>query len=261
MTAKTLIIVGIVIACLVLFVFGKETMSYFLGARQYANTAIKESIPPEFEIARLKSMLNRLDTVIEKRRSALVEMQLQAEALEKEVENRKARLSNDKALLQRVAQMLAEKHESYVIGGITYSFAEVDADALIKAERFKQDKYLLIIRKKTLVQFGTAINDARKLISDAEVEKQKLANSVEYLAVRAKHFKTISQIDAGKELQSGQALGQSYTALQKAIGELEHKLEKGERLFDIIKTGTIGIDYVKNAPQKSGLDALREALQ
>jgi len=56
-------------------------------------------------------------------------------------------------------------------------------------------------------------------------------------------------------------LGQSYTDLQKAIGELEHKLEKGERMFDMKKAGTTGIDYAKKVPQKSGLDALREALQ
>lgn len=260
MTAKTWIIVGIVIACLVVFIFGKETISYFGGARHYANAAVKDNIPPEFEIARLKSMLNRLDSVIEKRRSALVDMQLQAETLEKEIVNRKAKLAAEKAVLQRVAQMLAEKQDSYVIGGITYSFAEVDADAVIKAERFKQDQEMLAIREKTLVQFVPAINESRKMISNAEIERQQLGNAVDQLALRAAQFQTMSRIETGKDA-SGESLGKAYNDIQKAIGELEHRMEKGERILAMKKAGHDGINYADHSKKRTGLEALQEVLQ
>ena len=260
MTAKTWIIVGIVIVCLVIFIFGKETMSYFHGARQYANTSIKDSIPPEFEIARLKSMLTRLDSIIERRREALVEMQIQAENLEKEVKHRKTRLIEDRSLLARVADILAKKRDTYVIGDLSYSYAEIDADAVIKASRFKQDKDMLTIREETLAEFPVAINEARKTISDGEIERQRLANDVEQLALRAERYKTISQLDAGKDA-AGRTLGKSYADIQKSIAELGLRLEKGERILTNKRAVMPGINYAVISNKKSGLDALREALQ
>ena len=184
---------------IILFVFGKETIAYFQGAQQYTNTYIKQRIPTDIEIARLKSMLAGLDAVIDRRREALVEVQIQAENMEKEVERRKARIGEDKILLAKVADMLAEKREAYDIGGIRYTYAEVDADAVIKAERFKQDKDMLTIREETLAEFPVAINEARKMISDGEIERQRLANNVKQLALRAERYKTVSQLDASQD--------------------------------------------------------------
>jgi len=205
-------------------------------------------------------MLGRLDAVIEKRRSDMVDMQLQSEALEKEVENRKARLAADKALLQRVAQMLAGKKEIYTIGGITYSFAEVDADAVIKAERFKQDQEMLVIRENTLARFIPAINESRGMISNAEIERQQLANAVDQLALRAAQSQTMTSLETGKDA-SGESLGKAYNDIQKAIAELEHRLEKGERFLAMKKAGHDGINYAGTATKRSGLEALQEVLQ
>lgn len=261
MTTKTWLIVGIIIVSLVIFVFGKEAISYLSGSREYTREAVKDRIPPEFEISRLKSMLGKLDGGIEKRREALVEMQLQGESLEKEIGQRRKRLDEDDAILRKVAGMLEKKQDTYEIGGIAYSYAEVDTDAVIKAERFRQDKELLAAREKTLVQFTVAISDNRKILSDAEVERQRLANAVEQLEIRTTQLKTMNQIETGKERGKDQSLGKAYVSIQKAITELEHRLEKGERLFDIKKTGVQGIDYAKNTVRKSGMEAITEVLR
>ncbi|MFC1460982.1 hypothetical protein ACFLQR_00525 [Verrucomicrobiota bacterium] len=264
MNTRTFIIVGIVILCLAVFVFGKEAISYLSGAREYTRAAVKERIPPELEISRLNSMLSRLNKVIDKRKGALVDMQMQAESLEKEIKTRSKRLKEDDALLRKVAKMLAKGQEcknSYVIGGIAYSYAEVDADAKIKAERFRQDRELLAAREETLGHFSEAINDARKVLSDAEVERQGLANQVEGLGIRAERLKTQSQIEAGKDYTGGESLGKAYSSIQRGIADLERRLTKGERLFEIRKTGVAGIDYAQNTVQKSGLEALKEVLQ
>ena len=87
---------------LALFVFilgWSDARTYMSGARAYTKDAIKERIPTELEISRLRAMLTELDGAIEKRRSALVDLELEGEALEREIGRRRDRLTQDEALL------------------------------------------------------------------------------------------------------------------------------------------------------------------
>lgn len=261
MKLKTWIAVGVVVVCLALFVFGRETFSYFAGAREYTQAAVKNSVPAEFEISRLKAMLSKLDRTIAQRQEALVDMQLQAEGLEKEIRKRQANLVKDRKALEKAADLLEKKQDSYAIGSHAYTYAEVDTDARIKANRFRQDRELLAAREDTLAHFTGTINDSRKVLSDAQVERQRLANDVESLEIRATRLSARAQIEPGKEHGKDQSLGKAYVSIQKGIAELERRLEKGERLFEIKKSGVEGINYAKNTVKKSGLEAIAEVLQ
>jgi len=209
-------------------------------------------------------MLGRLDHVIEKRRAAMVDMQMQAESLEKEIADRRRRLKQDKTILRKVAGMLEGNQDcknSYVISGIRYSYRELDQDAVLKSRLFRQEKELLLARQETLAQFEEAINTARQVLSDAEIERARLADAVQNLGIRAESLKTATNLETGKQYASNQSLGKGYNDIHQAISDLGRRLEKGERLFDMKKVGTTGIDYAKNVRQQSGLDALREVLK
>jgi len=261
MRLKTWLVIAAVAVCLGLFVFGRETCSYLAGTREYTKNAVKETMPPQFEVSRLKTMLSKLDCVIEKRRGGLVDMQLQAEALEKEIGNRRGDLVADRVALEKAAALLEDKQETYTIGGVKYAYAEVDADARVKAERFRQDMDMLAARENTLVQFVQAINDTRGVLSNAEVERQRLGNEIERLEIRAASLKTNSQVATERQAGKDTSLGTAYENIQKAVTELEHRLAKGERMIEFKRTGSTGINYAKNDVQQSGLEAIREVLQ
>ena len=261
MRTKTWLCVSGVVVCLAIFVFGRETLSYLAGARECTGAVVKDMIPVEIEISRLKRMLTGLDGTVAKRRQALVEMQMQNESLEREIAGRCGTLASDRTALEKAKAMLEGGQESYVIGHFTYSHAEVNADARIKAERFRQDNELLAARQRTLAQSAAAINDSRKILSDAEVERQRLANSVQELEIRSGRLATMRQIDSRKKHGADSTLGKAYARVEESIADLERRLTKGERLFEIRKTGVDGINYARNDVHPSGLDALREVLQ
>ena len=261
MRLKTWLIVGGIALCLGLFVFGRETFSYLAGARQYTRDAVKNRIPTEIEVARLKSLLTGLDRAIDGRREALVDMQLQAEALEQEIAKRQQDLAADRAALEKAAALLEDRKETYMIGDYSYTYAEVDADARIKAERFQHDTDMLATRQDTLARSSATIIDTRAVLSNAEVERQKLADDIERLEIRAASLKTTGQIAADRQAGTGSSLGSAYEQIQTAVSELERRLTKGERLIDAKRTGSVGIEYAKRKNQQSGLAAIREALQ
>jgi hypothetical protein len=190
-----------------------------------------------------------------------VDTQLQSEALEKELKDRRGRLAKDRLALEKAANLLQEKQEHYAIAGHTYTYAEVDADARIKSGRYEQDRELIAARESTLQECRAAATDAQKILSDAEVERQQLANAIELLDVRASRLSTKTQIETGKEHGKNQSLGKAYMDIQKGIAELEHRLEKGERLFAMRASGAEGIDYAQNEVSRSGLEAITEALK
>ena len=261
MKPKSMFIVALVVLGLAVFLFGKEAFSYLSGARRYARDTVKKRIPPELEISRLEAMLDRLDCVIGERRKALVDMQIRAAQLEEELSQRRERIEADKVVLSKAVALLENRQDSYVIGGVTYSHAEVDADARIKAQRFRQDKVLLVARQRTLELLSVAVTDAKKTVSDAEVERQQLANSVQLLTVRLESLTTASQVATDRAHDNGQSLGNAYRRIQQGIADLAHRLDTNERLLAMRKTGTAGIDYPDGSTRQSGLEALREVLQ
>ena len=137
----------------------------------------------------------------------------------------------------------------------------MDSDARIKAERFRQDTELLAARESTLEQLNVMVGDVRKTVSDAEVERQRLADAVQGLEIRADSLTTVQRIDADREHASGASLGKAYKGIENAISDLDRRLTKSERLHEIRKAGTDGITYARNNAQQSGLIALREVLR
>ena len=261
MKPKTMLIATIVVLGLAVFLFGRETLSYLSGARRYARDTVKERIPAELEITRMESMLSRLDGIIDERRRALVDMQIQAATLERENSQRQQRLQEDKTVLTKAVALLENRQDSYVIGGLTYSHAEVDTDARIKAQRFRQDKALLAARQQTLERLSVAVTEVRKTVSDAEIERQQLANSLQVLTIRLESLETASQVATDRTHDNGQSVGSAYRRIQQGIVDLAHRLDRNERLLAMRKTGTAGIDYADGSTQQSGLEALKEVLR
>jgi len=115
MTTKTLTIIAAAVLGLAVLAFGKEAISYLSGALAHTWNTMKDTIPHDLEIPRLKSMLGKLDAAIERRRAALIDMQLQSERLEGEIKSLCQRLAADRAALEKAADLLEEEQDSYVI--------------------------------------------------------------------------------------------------------------------------------------------------
>ena len=261
MRLKTWLIAVAVAVSVGLLVFGREAVSYVAGARDFARDAVKDRMPTEMEVARLKSMLRKVGRTIDSRREALVEMQLEAEASAKEIDGRRHDLSADRTALEKAAALLRDRQGTYAIGGLSYTYEEVDTDARIKAARFRQDRDLLATRQDTLTRFTEAINDSRNVLSNAEVERQKLADEIERLEIRAVGLKTITEIASGPDTGPDTWSGAAFEDIEHAVGDLGRRLTKGERLTEAQRTGSIGVDYARKERQRSGLEAIQEALQ
>jgi len=261
MRLKTWLIVGGGVLCLGLLMFGQDAWSYVASARHFTRTVIKDRIPEEVEIARLRTMLSGLDKTIDRRRRTLVDMQLQAESLEKELACRRATLATDRAALDKAANLLDDKQETYTIGGYTYTYAEVDADARIKATKLRQDQDMLAARENTLSRATEAIATTRGVLSNTEVERQKLTDKVDRLEIRAASLRTTTEIATEHKYGKDESLGTAYQRIQKAVTDLDHRLTKGERLIEVKRTGDPGINYARKEDHQSGLDAIQEVLQ
>lgn len=259
MKTRTLVTISSIIVVASLTVLGRRTLYYLAGVQQCAAQAVRDRIPVAVEIARLNSMLAKVDSTIERRRATLVDMQIETEALRAEVDKRCRQLTEDEVLLQEAAALLTKRQETYVIGRTEYSFGEVDADARIKAERFGQDRELLRGREKMLADAGIAVSETRETLSNAEVERQRLAGQVQALETRATQLKTRTDLDTKRTGLGHDSPLHTFSDLERGISDLGKRLEKSKRLLDSRARDVAGITYT--APGISGLETIEEVLR
>jgi hypothetical protein len=253
-------VVSVVVVVAAVAVLGRESWSYLSAGLDVTRAEVKERIPLNVEIARLRALLSRLDREIYRRRGSLVEMEIRAEELQNELNVRERKLADDESVLRMARNLLKDRRSAYRIGGIEYSWAEVDRDAAIKAERFRQDKELLAEREDTLGEISVAMAQIRQLLSEAEVERMLLGNEVDKLETAAVRIQAQRNVDASVNPVTGRSAGRSYEDIRRGIEELSRRMARSERLLEIDRTALEGIPYAENA-SKSGLEVLEEVIK
>jgi septal ring factor EnvC (AmiA/AmiB activator) len=248
MMRSRLILAVLTFSVLAVLLFGRDTVSYLAGARQWASRRARDKIPAEVEIARTEWMLGQLDGTIEDRRRALVRTEVEAERLHEDVRQRHERLARDEAVLRRAAELLARPLESYVIAGRTYTRQEVESDAQAKARRLAQDRDLLQARERLLAKVTAAIPVARESIAKAGTDRQLLASQTDSLRLRAEQLATLRTLVTPDPLR---APSSSLARVQSTVDKLSLRLEVEERLLAADAAPT-GIDYHADATTGTG---------
>lgn len=244
---KYLIGAGVVVVLLILVLGWSQAISYVSGGRALAEKGFKENVPLGLETARIEEMMRGVDKSIYRQHERVICAQVDAEDIEKEIWERHLRLTEDKKLLEEVAEMLSSGKNSYDIGGMKYSRTEVEMDAHKKLLQYQQDEKMLSIKKQTVGALHNATSTAIEEIRKAEAKKEEQAGSLEMVKAKKQRY------EARKELNvsTGHGLrGRSKSAVGRvaqAVKDLEIRLEKEERILqgriEALERPATGIDY------------------
>lgn len=245
MVKKLLMGVG-ALALLPILFFGKDASSYFRTAKNNVRDAVKQEIPPEFEVSRVKGMVENLVPDIQQCMHVIAEQQVDIEHLQADIVRREDTLADqEKVLLSMSKDLENAQSQDIQYASRTYTSDEVARDLSHRFEKFKVAKEALERDRKILRAREKGLVANQKKLDNMLSAKQDLELQIVQLEAR---LKSIQAEEAVSELNFDDS---QLAKAKAAIRELNKSLDVKERMLDVEGrfVGMIPTEDVRSVPE------------
>jgi len=224
---KKLIIGAGVLVGLPLFIFGTSAMSYLTTARDNVREAVKREVKPEFEIDRVKGLVEKVVPAITDCMNVICEQQVDIEHLQDEIVRREDALADQEKILLSMSKDLESGDKEIQYVSRTYTSDEVKRDLSLRFEKFKVAKDALERDRKILKAREKALAANQEKLENMIATKQDLEVQIVELEARLKSIRA-------QETVSEMNFDDSKLAQAKsAIRDLNKSLDVKERMLDV----------------------------
>lgn len=244
MIKKILMGVGALVILPALF-FGKDASSYFRTAKDNMRDAVKQEIPAEFEVTRVKGMVENLVPDIRQCMHVIAEQQVDIEHLQADIVRREDAVADQEKILLSMTKDLDGGQQEIQYASRTYTSDEVKRDLSVRFEKFKvakdalqRDRKILKAREKALIANQQKLNNMLSAKQDLEVQIVQLEARLKSIQAA----ETVSELNFD-DSQLAQA--------KSAIRELNKSLDVKERMLDVEGrfTNLIPTEDVRSVPE------------
>ncbi len=215
------IVVGVLFV-LALIVFGWEkTVSYMAGTRRVLNAEADDRVPMQLERARIEALVQKQGEQILAFEDRVADLEGRREGMARAIQEANRKLSAERELLRRIKDLLQEGREQYSIGRQTYSFAEVNADALERLGRIQQMQEAIEFDEALRAELDVAIKQGISSLAESRGRLVELRSALVRLEQR--------NVNAEMRMQVAQLVNAITAAPLSADSELENAMRNYER--------------------------------
>lgn len=205
--------------------FGKDVVSYVKSSAKGVRTAVKESVPVEFELRRARDMLEDIIPEMHANIRLIAQEEVEVAALKGEIGKAGEALQDEQTRIKTLRIALEQPQAKYHFAGRNYDRYEVKEDLATRFERYKENELVLASRVRLLDSREKSLNAAMQLLEKTRSQKRILENRIEALASQYRLVKAASvgsqiQVDNGKLART-----------QKLITDIQKRLDVAERVL------------------------------
>ena len=205
--------------------FGKDVVSYVKSSARGVRTAVKDSVPIEFELRRARDMLEEIIPEMHANIRLIAQEEVEVAALKGEIAEAREALDDEQTRIKTLRIALEQPQGQYRFAGRDYSRYEVKEDLATRFERYKESEMVLASKVRLLDSREKSLNAAMQLLEKTRGQKRILENKIESLASQYRLVKAASvgsqiQVDNGKLAQT-----------EKLIAEIQKRLDVAERVL------------------------------
>ena len=255
---QRMVIAGTVLLVLAVFVCGWEkTASYVAGIRGWANDEADDRVPLRLERARIGALIRQEHEKVLGFGDRIAGLEAQRDGMARHIEGAQRKLSEEKELLKRIKTMLDEGRDEYTIGRQTYSYAEVNADALQRLRATEEMQEAIDEDSSQLRTLDTAIQQADSRQGEARRRLGELRGALARLDQRNVNADARLQIAALVDSIAATALPVD-SELERAVRNYERRIGAKERRADarLGDSGPFRIDYSAEIVMEDASDAI-----
>jgi len=243
---KKIIIAAVVVLVLAIVVFGwPKTWSYLRGTQQILNEEVDDRTPMRLESARITALIQKENEAVLSYEDSICDLEARRDSTMRSIEEARKKLQTEMDLLKRIKALLDEKRQQYTIGRNTYTYAEVNADALERIEAVKRMQEDIAFKQSLVNDLDRAVKQGRGSLADAHKRLAELNSAMERLRARDANADVRLQVAKLTNAIAGAPLS-ADSELEKAIRNYERRVGTKERRAAsrlMTSSGQFRIDY------------------
>jgi BMFP domain-containing protein YqiC len=205
--------------------FGKDVVSYVKSSAKSVRTAVKDSVPVEFELRRARDLLDEIIPEMHANIRLIAQEEVEVAALKSEIGKNKEGLTDEQTKIAALRVALEQPKPVYYFAGKDYSRYEVKADLATRFERFKESELVLTSKERLLASREKSLDAARQMLEKTRAQKRILENRIEALASQ---YRLVKAASVGSQIQVDNS---KLAQTEKLIGEIQKRLDVAERVL------------------------------
>ena len=219
-------LMAVVILCLAGgFIFGTDMVSYIRSSVRSVQTAVKDTVPIEFELRRGRDLLLEIIPEMHANIRLIAQEEIEVANLKTDIESSAKVLADAGQQIQLLHKKMNLQHTNYIFGEHKYSRNAVKDELSRRFEQYKESEIILKSKHRLLAAREKSLNAAVQLLEKTRSQKRLLQDKIEGLAsqyrlVRAAAVGSTIQVDSSKLAQT-----------EKLIAEIKKRLDVAERVL------------------------------
>ncbi|NLH16959.1 MAG: hypothetical protein GX455_10305 [Phycisphaerae bacterium] len=219
------ILLGVGVAVVGGLIFGHDLASYVKSSAKMTRTAVKDSVPIEFELKRAQDLLDEILPEIHNNIRRIAQEEVEIAALKSDLGASEKSFNEEKERIQKVRQALLVPQASYTFGGRQITREDLTKDLAFRFDRFKEAEIVLASKKRMLDTRQNGLQAAMQMLDRTKAQKELLASKIQALEGQHRLIKAAS-------VGSGMSFDNSKIAqTEQLIGQIKKRLDVAERVL------------------------------
>ena len=224
-TLKTGLLVVVGAALIGGLFLGKDAMSYMRCSAGSVQSAVKDSVPIEFELKRAHDMLEDIIPEMHAHLRLIAQEEVEIAALKAGIQRSQASIAEEGQRIQKLRSTLATLQASYTFGSRNVSRADLKVGLAARFDRFKEAEIVLASQQRLLNTREQSLTAAMQLLEKTRSEKRLLQDKISALAGQ---YRVVKASAVGSKLNIDNS---KLTQTAKLIAQIEKRLEVAERVL------------------------------
>jgi hypothetical protein len=204
---------------------GKDVVSYMRVSARSVQSAVKDSVPIEFELKRASDMLEDIIPEMHANIRLIAQEEVEIAALKAGIVKGQSSMAEEEQRIQKLRTALATQRVSYTFGSRNYSHANLKVDLVARFERFKEAEIIQASRERLLNTREQSLSAAMQLLEKTRSEKRLLQDKISQLAGQ---YRVVKAAAVGSKLNIDNS---KLTQTAKLIAHIEKRLDVAERVL------------------------------
>jgi len=205
--------------------FGKDVVSYVRSSAKSVQTAVKDSVPIEFELRRARDLLEEIIPEMHANIRLIAQEEVEVAALKVDIAKSEKSMEEEELRIAKLRDVLGETQVQYCFGGREYPRSYVKEDLACRFERFKESELVMAGKGRLLTTRENSLHAAMQLLEQTRARKTMLEDKVDALASQHRLIKAAAigshiQVDNSKLAQT-----------EKLIAQIKKRLDIAERIL------------------------------
>ena len=205
--------------------FGKDVISYVRSSAKSVQTAVKDSVPIDFELRRARDLLDEIIPEMHANIRLIAQEEVEVAALNVDITKSEKSMEEEELRIAKLRDALGKPQAQYCFGSREYPRSYVKEDLARRFERFKEGELVLAGKRRLLTTREYSLHAAMQLLERTRARKRMLKDKIESLAsqhrlVKAAAIGSQIQVDNSKLAQT-----------EKLIAQIKKRLDVSERVL------------------------------